>query len=308
MSKKCIVWGIGNDYMYMRNQFLYEIEKGNIEIVALVARCEDIVERSLDGVEVITKDDISSIEFDYLIITSSKYYKEIYLEALKIGVDAKRIINGVVLRIPLFDFKRYFELIENNITILSDNCWGGNVYHYFNMQFYSPLVNILWQQDEYSKFIQAPEYYLKQPLVMEREGDLRGNIYPRASLGKGNKKVYMELIHEVSFSEAQEAWNRRKERINYNNIFVEMGFDATEQNKKEYLDIFDKIPYKKICFYSENCQMDSVVYLKRFEKYVKSHEFIYMSYIKYCLNIRRLSESLDILKLLNGEPDYIREK
>lgn len=250
MKYKCLIWGIGGDYEKIINQLQFEKSKGNIDIVALIARTQDIVERTLDGIMVIDKGDINNIEFDYLIITSALYYKEIYREACNMGVKEEKIINGKVMNIPLFDFRRYIQLIENRITILSDDCWGGHIYHYLYMQFYSPLINIKWREGEFVKFIQDPNYYLSQPLEMERDGNIRENVYPIASLGKAGKKVMLELIHSAKFSDAEKLWNRRRERINYNNFFVKLSFDATDVKSESYLQVFAKLPYKKICFYS----------------------------------------------------------
>ena len=125
MPHKCIVWGIGNDYEKIVNQLQFEVAKGNIQIEALVARKQDIIESSLDGMRLISKFELRNIKFDFLIISSSVYYMEIYKEALEMGIMEEQIIKGEVMNIPLFDFGRYIRLIENNITILSDDCWGG---------------------------------------------------------------------------------------------------------------------------------------------------------------------------------------
>lgn len=304
---KCIIWGIGNDYERIINQLQFEILKGNITVEALVARTQDIVESTLDGFRIINKEDVRNIKFDYLIITSSLYYKEIYKETMELGINEEKIINGRVMNIPLFDFERYIRLIKNKITILSDDCWGGHIYHYLCMQFYSPLININWRDEEFAKFIQDPYYYLCKPLKMEREGNVRGNIYPIASLGEDDKKIEMDLIHSVCFADAERLWNRRRKRINRDNFFVKMSFNATDEKKEKYLEAFSNVPYKKICFYSGETEYDAVVYLKRFEKYVYSHPNITLEYAIYPLQDQWLLKSIDILKLLNGEPDFIRE-
>lgn len=90
MKYKCLIWGIGGDYEKIINQLQFEKSKGNIDIVALIARTQDIVERTLDGIMVIDKGDINNIEFDYLIIASALYYKEIYREACNMGVKEKK--------------------------------------------------------------------------------------------------------------------------------------------------------------------------------------------------------------------------
>lgn len=192
MAYKCIIWGNGYDYEKVINQINFEICKGNIEIIALVSRQQDIVEKTFDGHIVIQKEEIKEIPFDYLIIASSLYFDEISGEAAEMGITEEKIINGLVLNVPLFDFDRYVQLMNKKITILSDDCWGGYIYHHLFMKFYSPLINSYWKKESYARFIKKPDYYLRQPLKMEREGSIRRNICPVGSLGEegGGKSFY----------------------------------------------------------------------------------------------------------------------
>lgn len=148
MPYRCVVWGIGDGYEKIFNQINFEILKGNIEIVSLVAKKQDIITSSKDGFKVVSKEllEEGEVEFDYLIVASILFYQDIVNEAVKLGILEDKIINGAVMLLPMFDFHRYIRLIESRITILSDDCWGGYVYHWLSMKFYSPLVNINWQE------------------------------------------------------------------------------------------------------------------------------------------------------------------
>ena len=123
--KKCLIWGNGADYETIINQIFFEIEKKNIEVVGIVAKHEDIIGAKYDGFDMIEKEHVNNIEFDYIIVTSSRYFAEIRQEILDKGIDGRKIINGQAFKIPHFDFKRYSSLIDNPPTILSDDCWGG---------------------------------------------------------------------------------------------------------------------------------------------------------------------------------------
>ena len=100
--------------------------------------------------------------------------------------------------------------------------------------------------------------------------------------------------------------------MNVDNIFVKWGLDANTEQKEKYLNIFDRLTYKKICFYSEQTDIKNVVLLKRFlvewdwkTRGNKRLDSIY--YNDYVRDWERLSKSIDILKLLNGEQDFLRE-
>ncbi len=307
MAYKCVVWGIGNDYENIVNQIQFEAAKGNITIIALTARAEDIVEKTLDGIMIVAKEELKDMAFDYLIVSSSLYFQEIVKEAKKLNISEDKIINGSVMKLPFFDFRRYVSLVANRITILSDDCWGGYIYHRLNMKFYSPCINIKWQKDSFVKFIQKPRYYLSQPLRMEREGDIRGNLFPISSLGEGEDKVYMDLVHSVCFTDAKKLWDKRTERVNFDNLFIKLGIDASDKNRDFYLDGFDKVKQKKICFYSGETEIKGVIYLKRFEKFVTSGSRMdTIKFHDYCRDLNWLLKSIDILKLLNGEADFLR--
>lgn len=123
--KKCILWGMGKDYDFLLNQVMFEIYKGNIEIVAIVCREQDRYCLRRDGFDTITKKELDGMEFDYVIITTAQFFEEIKREAIDMGIPERRIILGTVFHLPQFDFQLYSNLIENPITILSDDCWGG---------------------------------------------------------------------------------------------------------------------------------------------------------------------------------------
>lgn len=308
MPYKCVVWGMGTVYEKIINQIHFETLKGNIEVVSLVAKKQDIIASTMDGFKVISKELLGGVEFDYLIIASTFFYREIINEAMELGISEDKIINGAVMLLPMFDFHRYVSLIENRITILSDDCWGGYVYHEFYMKFFSPLININWQKGEFIKFIQKPEYYFKQPLKMEREGNIRGNACPIGSLGISEEKVFMEFAHSVCFKDAETLWNRRVKRINGKNFFIKLGIDATDEKKDELLDSFSKVGHKKVCFYSGETETEGVLYLKRFEKhFLMGSRMGTIKFHDLCRNIGWISQSIDVLKLLNGEKDFLRE-
>lgn len=122
---RVVLWGLGNDYEWLLNHILFEIHKGNMSVEGIVCREKDKYCSFKDGFRIISRDELMDIDFDFVIITSSKYYKEIKDEAILLGIKEKQIIRGQIIKLPLFDFERYVSLIRNPVTILSDDCWGG---------------------------------------------------------------------------------------------------------------------------------------------------------------------------------------
>lgn len=155
--RQCIVWGAGAEYDRILNQLRYEELKENLKCVALLSKNTRQFAKKKDGYLLVSKEELKYIEFDYLIVAGGEAYdKEIKGEALALGIPNNKIIFSRVFKIPNFDFKRYASLRENPVTILSDDCWGGYVYHALNLPFTSPLINISWKSDSYCDFLKDP--------------------------------------------------------------------------------------------------------------------------------------------------------
>ena len=159
MGKKCVIWGMGKGYEEILNQIRFEIYKENMEVIAVVCKPEDKYCGQRDGFPIISKEEMGGLDFEYVIISSYLFYREIQKEAIELGIEVNKIVNGQVFKIPLFDFGLYAELIENPVTILTDDCWGGFVYHYLGLIFSSPLINTFWNKSEYARFIQDPLFH-----------------------------------------------------------------------------------------------------------------------------------------------------
>lgn len=305
-KEKCVIWGVGNGYEGILNQINFEIYKQNIEVVAVVCSQEDKYCGYRDGFPIVCKEEVMELDFNYVVITSSIFYKEIKAEAVKLGIPLNRIINGKVFKIPLFDFRAYSSLIKNPVTIITDDCWGGYVYHYLGLEFSSPLINTLWDKEEYIKFIRDPLFYLGTELTMVREGDLKSGIYPVGKLGRDGKYVAMRFVHNADFCEAKQQWNRRKKRINQDNLFVKMGCSISDVDINDYLNAFDDCKYKKILFYNGDEDIKGKFNTNRFiwqeRKAGHVNNFVYANYMR--INYMYV---IDILKLLTGEKDYSRE-
>ena len=87
-------------------------------------------------------------------------------------------------------------LTNENFTILCNNCVWGVILHELGERFNSPTVNLFFSAEDYLKFLERLDYYLKQPLI-EVESD---KDYPVARLD--NITIY--FMHYSSFDEAKQ--------------------------------------------------------------------------------------------------------
>lgn len=168
----------------------------------------------------------------------------------------------------------------SEISLISQNCIGGIIYHDANQRFLSPTVNLYILPKDFIKFVNNLDYYLSLTPKVEM-----GKDYPIGTLGD----VKINFMHYSSPQGALEKWEERKQRVNFDKIFVIMverdGFD--DEDFKDFL----KIKYSKILFTrNEKYISDNSVYLKKFKNEKELPDIIPGRYIyKY----------LKIVKLLN---------
>ena len=146
---------------------------------------------------------------------------------------------------------RYIALKNRDFSIISNNCWGGHIYQYFGMKYTSPTIGLTFFADEYIKFVTNFDYYINCELTFIPKSESkyyyrykdRDKYYP---IGKQDD-IEVVFLHYKSEEEAYQKWNRRKKRINYNNLIFK--FNDMNLAKKEDVLKFDALPYKnKICF------------------------------------------------------------
>jgi uncharacterized protein (DUF1919 family) len=126
-------------------------------------------------------------------------------------------------------------LRAEGVTVISQNCIGGVFYHDMGLQFRSPTVNAFVAGPEFMKLVLELPSYMACEIVMRW-----GEEYPIGSLGDAE----IHFVHYDTCEEAKEAWNKRKERINWNRIFV-IGTDRDGFDEACYAQ-WRQIPYPKL--------------------------------------------------------------
>ena len=185
------------------------------------------------------------------------------------------------------------KLSNENFSIFSQNCIGTIMYHDLDLQFRTPTVNLLFSPRDFIVFMENLTDNLQHEIEFIRPGNLH---YPVGKLGG----ITIHFLHYKTEKEAKESWNKRKERINWNNIFV-----ICCDKGLTYDDVlrFDALPYDhKILFVSKQySDIPCSVYCKKFRDYTDARligfknplgKRIYSDYIDYIgwLNRKDLSE------------------
>lgn len=200
-------------------------------------------------------------------------------------------MNKELKKIRLFINKlgnksRYKKLIHNKVTIISNNCFAGIIYQYLGLPYNSPTVGMYFFPNEYIKFLKNMDQYLREEIKIIPTEESR---YFQILLERGENNsiigklgdIEINFLHYHSESEIIEKWNRRKERINKNEMLITFNDQnfATYNNLKE----FDELPYKnKICMTSkEYPQLKSNVFFLKYcrresikEDYYSIHQYL----------------------------------
>ncbi len=144
----------------------------------------------------------------------------------------------------LVNIRAYFKrktLKNMNFSIISKNCVGGIISERMKLQFRSPTVGLSINTPDFIKLCENLEYYMA---ISPVEIVDKSVSWPVGMIDD----VRLDFIHYPDFKTACTKWERRKQRINYDNLFfcmTERPDDCTE----ELLHRFEKLPYEnKICF------------------------------------------------------------
>lgn len=163
---------------------------------------------------------------------------------------------------PILYRKSRKKLQNSDFTIISDNCWGGRVYQELGIQYNSPFIGLFIMSPDYLKLVKDLRHYMSQELVFTDNSKYTGKVkYPIGLLSD----IEIHFLHYSSEEEARSKWNRRKERMNWDNIFFK--FNDNDKCNYELIKEFDNLDYKsKVIFSSKKfSDIRSLIYFKERE-------------------------------------------
>ncbi|MGN1298841.1 MAG: DUF1919 domain-containing protein [Candidatus Scatovivens sp.] len=145
--------------------------------------------------------------------------------------------------------------VRKDISLISQNCIGGIIYHDMNMKFLSPTINLYFDSKDFIKFVNNIDYYLSKDMIFLNTQIVTGIIE--------DIKIY--FLHYSTKEEAIEKWNERKKRIINNKIFIIQtdrdGFD--EEDFENFKNI--KYPKALITRNKDWEKYDFVIYLDKYK-------------------------------------------
>ncbi len=202
----------------------------------------------------------------------------------KVMNKLKNMISAAVN--SLYEYILRHRLRNHDFSILCSNCAGGVISHRLGKEFRSPTVNLWMRQRDFLKLAADLKTYMSYELeFIDSEYD-----YPVARLND----VYIYFNHSKSAADAAAGWNRRKTRINYENLYLLM-YDREDLTLEELREI-EKIPFRgKVVFSDkERPELDYVVTMKPTARPMGAQ-----CMDKNWLGIRSFERQFDFVKWLN---------
>lgn len=185
--------------------------------------------------------------------------------------EGRKVLSRIIL-------KR--NLKNKNFTIISNDCWGGEIYRCLNIPYSTPFVGLMILSPCYIKLLENLHHYLEQKLEFKEISKyeyinslkkLPGNNFPIGVLGD----IEIHFLHYTSEQEAFEKWTRRTKRIYWNNIFLK--YDPNKDlGSLADLKRFDLLLYPKVSFgLAKNIGINSLVIVDKWD--LDAGVFFYLS-------------------------------
>lgn len=133
----------------------------------------------------------------------------------KLSRRLKYIANGELINpkvSKLRGWRKLKRLNNHDFTIVANNCIAGTIYKDLDLTYLTPFVGLYMLPSDFIKLCENLKEYLEKPLL---EFFTSSHSYPVAKLGD----ITLFLMHYPDFESAKKAWDRRKIRVNFENIF-----------------------------------------------------------------------------------------
>jgi len=146
---------------------------------------------------------------------------------------------------------------ENKPSIICSNGIGGIIYDNLGLEFLSPTTYLWMTNKDLIKFVKNIREYVAEDLIDN------GNLeeYPTGKLND----ITLYFNHDHSFYEAKNKWNVRREKLDFNNLYIMMGDSGLSY---EDLRGLSSLPCKKLIVFTAR-KYPELAYTFQLKKYEK---------------------------------------
>lgn len=195
--------------------------------------------------------------------------------------------------------KRYRALLVNDkYSIICDSCYGGTINKELLQEHRSPFVNCSIPNADFYRILCDLERYLNADLTL-CDTKPKKDVFSTKLL---DTSIY--FYHHNDFNEIISKWNRRKLRVNFDNLFIIVS-DGTGDNG-QHMSVsmakkFLELPYKNLIIvtndYAKRNINKRIIYMKKY----RSERMFYIGSIELFGGKRCLERYIDITSFLNNE-------
>lgn len=150
--------------------------------------------------------------------------------------------------------------IPDGISIISQNCIGGIIYHDLMRENLSPTINVFFEAPDFMNFVLNLQKYLDKEMKINWF-----ETYPIGTLGD----IHIYFRHDITCTDALNAWNRRKGRVRLDRVVV-LCSDRFCFDDEVYIT-WETIQYPKLLYtcHKKYAGLNAVYFPRyRFKKYI----------------------------------------
>lgn len=316
MEMKVLIWGIGKEFWQLYNVLTLNESVGNFVILGYVSK--DRKEKYIGGKEVFLPEEIASngIIFDYIVVVTEKYYKEIVDYGSKfLLINRSRFLNGKVFKIPYFDWRKYIELYNSNLSIITENCSGGLLSHLLGLPFNSPFVNVRIgiEKNDFFKIVENLDEYMQQSPLQEPKTKYYNYSWSGWEGRMDFPKLWYDdvMIHGFHYHSPKELfdiWEKRRKRYNPQNKFI-LKILYDQEDIERFLNIESE---NKIGFYCVgggiNQKHEKIIPIF-VDNICDRYAYQFSSYVYYeWIGNGNMFKCIDVFSLFTGDKDWNKQK
>lgn len=128
------------------------------------------------------------------------------------------LIDSLKFKLRNFWVRRMRQRCKNrDFTLIANNCIAGVVLHDLGVRFDTPTVNLFIKFPGYISFLKNVRQMIEREELVEITPPPNSSGHPVGRLGDD---VVIDFLHYSTFDEAKQAWEKRKRRIHWDNLYV----------------------------------------------------------------------------------------
>ena len=161
-----------------------------------------------------------------------------------------------------------------DFTVVSNNCWGADIYTILGLPYLSPFVGLFIRPDCYLRLLNNFRATIRLPLKFKNKShhpevnELRSSGNSNYPIGCIGDDIEIHFMHYKSQEEAVSKWLRRVQRITPDDKKLFVKFCDTDIPTDDQLRQFDKLPFShKVCFTGKHRpDLEHAAWIREFEK------------------------------------------